>query len=426
MVYVSALFLVGFIFLNGLIYRKRVGTSINPVTVLSYFWFFALFLPILLHPLGYVNILSLVYIIVFILIFSIPFYFFPVQGMRIKFQLNIEFVRKLLWVLRLFFVISLACFFWILSINGVGLLGYLADPLAMTQQLVMAKYADEVQVSLASSIQMFLMFPMAFFGGVLLRFGQEKQVFLLTFSVPILNFVIWGHKGFIFLALFLFLAGVLLIRAGLGYRYFVDGKILIRLSIAFVFLLGLIFFAFMARAGDISGGDLLDFLYKSILSYSSGHVFAFSDWFSFYTGDNSLLSYPVSDKPIGFYTFKFVYDLLGVKVFVPMGIYGEYYADGTIETNIYTVFRGLIFDFGLLGGMVFSLLLGMLLRFSVVALNKRGVVQIVGVMLWYMFFMLLYHSYLISTFTWVSNSLGVFLVAVCFFACKVRFFKNVK
>jgi oligosaccharide repeat unit polymerase len=99
------------------------------------------------------------------------------------------------------------------------------------------------------------------------------------------------------------------------------------------------------KGGNFEVGTDLPRLSK----YFLGSVPAFCDWMH---GPKS------QEITMGAYTFAGVFDLLGIKQ-RQVGLYERYETlDGGEDTNIYTLFRGLIQDFTLPGAIVFCILLG--------------------------------------------------------------------
>ena len=63
--------------------------------------------------------------------------------------------------------------------------------------------------------------------------------------------------------------------------------------------------------------------------------------------------------PLGYYTYMGFYRLLGVSIHLPPGTYDEYYTYANLlKTNVYTVFRGLLLDFNIVGSIFLALLSG--------------------------------------------------------------------
>ncbi len=86
------------------------------------------------------------------------------------------------------------------------------------------------------------------------------------------------------------------------------------------------------------------------LSYAAGHLIAFDHWFA---------DYAWQGFTGGQYTFFGVFNTLKLAKRVS-GIFSDYVEVGLIHTNVYTVFRSVITDFSLIGGVIFSAFLGLI------------------------------------------------------------------
>jgi oligosaccharide repeat unit polymerase len=122
------------------------------------------------------------------------------------------------------------------------------------------------------------------------------------------------------------------------------------LSLVLLIIGGLLFFVGIDTVRTFQGGDLKVGTDAPRLSkYFFGAVPAFADWV--HTSEEQGMT-------MGAFTFAGVFDLLGVRP-REIGVYQELQTlAGGEETNIYTVFRGLIQDFTLPGGVLFGVLLG--------------------------------------------------------------------
>ena len=70
MLLVVNILLVLVLFANGFFYAKVDKTSINPVTIFSYFWFIMAIVPIVLHAEVDVSPITIIYILLFVIISS--------------------------------------------------------------------------------------------------------------------------------------------------------------------------------------------------------------------------------------------------------------------------------------------------------------------------------------------------------------------
>lgn len=160
-------------------------------------------------------------------------------------------------------------------------------------------------------------------------------------------------------------------------------------------------------------------------SYAFGHLFAFSDWFDAWTAKRLGISGPRTEAEksqgapaaegryiytdpkrltYGFWTFMTVGKMIDKTYYasLPAGYYDELFLrNGVLQTNIYTFFRGMIYDFSTFGALGFLFAMGAGLNFlyqrmlySAYAPISQGI---------YIFFAgYLYTSYIISLTIWAS------------------------
>lgn len=115
----------------------------------------------------------------------------------------------------------------------------------------------------------------------------------------------------------------------------------------------LLIFSMMLRIGEINSSTLSVVLQKFII-YAFGDVQSFDTWISTY--------YKPSDgMSLGAQTFLGISNLIGVAV-KTQGVYSS--LPGT-ASNVYTAFRGVVSDFGIIGGIVFTSILGFFIGASI-------------------------------------------------------------
>jgi len=122
------------------------------------------------------------------------------------------------------------------------------------------------------------------------------------------------------------------------------------LSSLILMVSGLLFFVAIDTVRRFEGGDLeVSTDLPRLSKYFLGSVPAFANWV--HTSEEQGMT-------LGAYTFAGVFDLLGIRP-RQIGVYQELQTlAGGEETNIYTLFRGLIQDFTLPGACLFGVLLG--------------------------------------------------------------------
>jgi oligosaccharide repeat unit polymerase len=257
-------------------------------------------------------------------------------------------------------------------------------------------------------LSMIFAYLSAILGGLLVLSAKTKierrLVVVLSFLPSILVAVTQSAKGLLFLCLILFYAGLLVCRASAGKLRLFEKSSVKSLILYGASLMAVVTVSFLGRGLYTieDSGDLLRKLVEYYSSYAFAHIYAFSDWFAFYIGRHSEIVYHHESAAHGFYTFMAVFERMGSHKVVPDGVFDEYYSyGGLLSGNIYTMFRGLIQDFGLIGSVLFMLLTGLLLHWSFhTMLYKRRPAFTVAVFIFMMGYF--YNSFIISALVWLN------------------------
>lgn len=101
----------------------------------------------------------------------------------------------------------------------------------------------------------------------------------------------------------------------------------------------ILIFSMMLRIGTIDISTFEIVIHKFI-SYSLAHIPAFCYWFQ----NNISIEYSLGEK-----TLLGPLSFLGINERI-QGVYSDFWSDGYLMTNVYSYFRGLIEDFGIVGG----------------------------------------------------------------------------
>ena len=122
----------------------------------------------------------------------------------------------------------------------------------------------------------------------------------------------------------------------------------------------------------------------------------------------------------GNYTFMSVYKALGSEVVFPVGVYDEYFEyKDLLKGNIYSIYRGLITDFGGVGAIVFMYVTSLGLHYS----YYRVLTKLVAPMACSVFICAMgyyYSSFIISLMMWNSIYVTAILLAVILSFNKMR------
>lgn len=190
-----------------------------------------------------------------------------------------------------------------------------------------------------------------------------------------------------------------------SYSYGLSIQIKLKAVLRFVLIiLGFFFVLFMSmvfRTGEVSEKTILDISQKFV-TYALGHMHCVDMWYT---------SYTPGELAWGSKTFMGISNLLGLEERV-QGIYPEYLNIGKNGfygiSNIYTIFRPLVEDFGEAGTMLVMFMMGIASNFSIKSLVAHRNVFIHQVLL-VAFFGYLMWSFVASFYAYTSYLAMFFL-----------------
>lgn len=413
------------ILFQGYLVRLHVGTWLFPACIFSLFWFGYTFIPLVVLFFVPVNPLSIGYIFLCCVSVSIPSFFvrweaaFLISKNR-KNKANLEspFIRFSFWGCV---TASLTCLSVNTVIQGFSLYDVVFNLLETAAEYTARRYSDDLKLNVFGQLSIVLAYPAAIFGGILYDSGDRKKanekLIFFALAPAILVMLIQGAKGMLFLVIALFWSGVVYSKLNRGEYGLVQRKSVKRTIAYAALIFPVVVVSFLARGlyGVDDNQYVVSALIKYFASYSSAHIYAFSDWFSSVTGGVSTLRYVEDFHANGFYTFMAIFYFLGGGKEMPPGIYDEYFHYGElIESNIYTMYRGLVNDFGLAGSFLFMMTVGMVLSICYwrVLVSKNSFISSSIVLHSIGCF---YTSYIISLLIWNSVYASFLIVLMVLF-----------
>lgn len=309
-----------------------------------------------------------------------------------------------------YLIMILSSVFLVLNslIQGITIYDLIFNLFGSAAKYADLRYSEQIKINIYGQLSLVFSYLGVVVGGFLFFNADTKSrrviITILSFLPSAFIAITQSAKGSFPLSIVLFYAGVLICRISANKLNMIE-KLSFKPILLYAVPTSIILILSFITRGLYEIGDLgvvLEKLKYNFTSYSFGHIYAFSDWFSFRIGDSSFLNYNEENTSYGFYTFMALYRLFGSDKFVPLGVYEEYLKYGDLfTTNIFTMFRGLLLDFGLVGSIIYMYITGVFfhLSFYVLLFNKKPVfvVAIFVFMLGYF-----YSSFLISVLMWNS------------------------
>jgi len=393
----------------------------TPACVFSIAWFLLTFIPLVALPQVPANPLAIGYILLGCAAFSIPALVARSDGTvaaditsRVPPDLFDTFVVR--GAFFAFSTVALAAIVFNASLQGVSITALMTNFFEVAATLIAQRYLEDNPANnIYSQIGNIACYLSVSLGGLVFpgyRTLVSKTLVLVVAMAPALFVIgIFGAKGMIFLCIAFFWGGTLVRRLLRGDTRLMERRTILQAIIAIIALLPFVTVSFIARGNyaTITPEEFMFSMQRLYGSYACGHLYAFSDWFTWYIGQQSYLLYAGEPPTGGFYTFTSLFLALGSDHILVPGYYAEYFRwQDYLQTNIFTFFRGLITDFTLVGSFLALILAGAVANGMFRTMAKGRFLPIT--VSFYIFMMgYIYTSFLISLLIWNSSYLVVAL-----------------
>lgn len=350
------------------------------------------------------------YLSLLVIVFSWTFVFF---NWKKAFSNNLEkpavnevydtkLLGLILW-LSIFF--SIVFSIMVMLVQGFSLSELYEDIVLVAAKYAVSRYASEVVYSAYGPLSLGFAYLAVLIAGLIFGSTQSnsrKKWVLLAFLPSIIIMVTQSAKGSFFGSIFYFLGGILVTSIQQNKLELFKANIVRIIFKISSFSAVLFIFSLMSRGlqDENDVGGFLEKLRFLLASYFFGHLYNFSEWIDVYWDGFNNSKFDISHYYYGFYTFTSIYRFFGYQKVTPDAVYDEYNnIQDLMESNVYTIFRGMVMDFGILGTVFFIFLLGLLLHlcFYVFLNSKRPLISLVLTIFMIVVF---YYSFIISVLTW--------------------------
>ena len=423
-------FLVLTLFVSLKLVKKKTGSKFSPISVFLTTWIVFLIGALITQYDQPVNTGAILYIVIAIHVFSSSTLFFNFSGHSGKRTDNIFTIRVIKRINTSFYLVSIISVIFVFANilrQGFNLYDFFFNLAGLANEYISRRYQSDIEVNIYSMFGLLLAYMAAIFGGILYQiniFLNDNKKFIVFYSLlpSLLIMLTQGAKGAFFLAIFYFLGGVIFTKIILK-----DEKSLLvsfgytQLFLISIFISGFLFQTFLSRGNEFENFSLF---WNYLSSYAFASLFAFSDWFSFYTSHSSITKFVDQDLSYGFETFTSLYKFLGSNRQVLPGYYDDYYSYNNLGTNIYTIFRGLINDFSIFGSIIAVFITGIFVNLMYYLIRFKNLLGPIASAVLVMCPAVFYNSTQISLFIWNGTLVLLFLLTFYFFLIKIYFCKR--
>jgi len=305
-----------------------------------------------------------------------------------------------------------------LHLQGFSVVEFITSPIATANRYLRARYDGLVSANIFSQSGIVLNYVAVTVGGLTIARVQRRllqvAILLAAFSPSLVYMQVYADKGTLFLAAAYFFGALIVSRVSSGDVRLITRNTLLTIVASLVVLVPALVLTMAARDGSPHGpSEMSDKILFYLRSYAFGHIYAFSDWFSHYFFDQSVMEYTDPERQTwGFWSAMAIGEVIWPEYVLPDGYFREYFAyGGSIQTNIYTMFRGAIYDFGLVGSLIAMSIFGLAGSFAyLVMLRHRSPVVSQAFFIFLVGF--LYTSFVFSLLTWASVYVTAVVVTV--------------
>lgn len=220
----------------------------------------------------------------------------------------------------------------------------------VSHEISVERYTSGSSISMISQILSTFIYATPICAGysyIYAKSKKEKWICYLSVVPTLLNMLLTSAKLALVAYVILFFIGYY-VSYIYAKKHFpkLNTRIVLSIIGGFIVLMSLFYLSFVLRIGK-GEQNLFQVIIDKLSIYAFGHVQGFDKWFT-------KNAWSVSNYGLGSNTFLAVFSRLGLAE-KKQGVYG--YIDGSC-TNVYTQFRGLIEDFGVVFGMLLVVLLG--------------------------------------------------------------------
>ncbi|MCE5331067.1 MAG: oligosaccharide repeat unit polymerase [Bacteroidales bacterium] len=298
-----------------------------------------------------------------------------------------------------------------ISRYGFGIQNFfnLNQLLEMNNSIAGDRYAGEEQSTLLDQLLLVFVYLAPLYGGYISTFitNKGKWILFIVFIPPLIVALSQAMKAGFIASVFLWFSGKIVSMYSADKPFpKLNIKLIVKISLLIILFFGLLFFSMLLRTDEINAESVKLISYRFI-NYAFGHLPAIDSWFS----NNWNTDFPFELK-----TFYGISNYLGLAnrelgVFTEFLSYGNDKIHEEMVTNVYTVFRFIIEDFGPFGSGFFIAIMGIISGHSLVTIKKRPDSFVSKVVISSFLFFILYSF---ATSVWAYTSYIVVFIAFYF------------
>lgn len=401
--------------------------SYHPSVLILYFWSaFYLASMIILWNVEF-SMFTAFYLWIALISHSLSALFFPNFSSSMPKKILVSRTSHISGFVFVFPITSIFLSLSVMAASGVNPSEIVSNPAAAAGKFATMRGTVGVNYGLAGVLSIGFSYFSCWYAGFLYGARRLKAASLFLLVTPVFFIMLTqSAKLILFVGMSLFVSGFTFGRFSIGSKALKYSQILKNISkitLSAISVFCIVIYSFTTRDGyrDFDGiSNFLDVISFLLSSYLFGSLYAFSDFFVFTLHLESRSNFVNDYGEYGRYTFHSIASWFGYSRDFPIGTYSETgFKEGVFQTNIFTIFRGLIYDFGVSGSIVVFFTIGLFFNLFYYLARRYGNAIFVGIASIYIPFGFI--SYLISPFMANYLFLQAFLVAAFLIFSKLKF-----
>jgi oligosaccharide repeat unit polymerase len=406
------------IFTNAVSARIILKSWMAPGAFLSIIWVFATVIPLLFTIDKQTSSIGVWVITMFLMLFNFGCFVASRKHVLINkkyledVKINYPFLKEMVLLMSICGFIASAVMIILVGGNLQSILSL--DTLSNISTQSAANRYEGMDDPLYVKILLYPSYIGTIMGGLLFSISSNKPgkyIAILPLLSSLLYSTVTTAKASFLLGLVLWLSSFITTRVSDFRKPFVlfSKKKILSYILALIFGNVLIIFIAIMRTGsnDITDVSIAEKIFQETsTTYFAAHIFLFSEWIS-----KEFSSYSLS---FGAYTFAGIFSLLGVAT-RQQGLFET--SSLEINSNVYTVFRGMIMDYGIIGSMLIMFFGGFIATKTFVQLAGKEARKSIALMP--VFYLFILWSPIASPFVYTSILLAVvfywaYVILVCY------------
>lgn len=394
--------------------------------VLLIYWIVNIIISLLAFPNYIWNYYGSIWIMFACIAFSVGYYQVLNKKSNLENYINIDisiskrYIKNSNMFIIICLVISILYVMLLMSKYGINLLSLfdINSLIEINKTTSYIRYNGKESYSLILQLLLVFVYASTIIGGFSYIYATDLYSKVLSFFSlvpPLVILLVENTKAVMLGSLLFWISGWLIayLSKYKSYPHFNTNKV-VKVLFGILIFFAILFLSMMLRVGKF---DLLTFITikNKFINYGFGNMAAFDSWFGSIPNNSSYT--------FGRYTFFGIFNFLGVSDRL-QGVYQDIVESGIIKTNIYTANRGIISDFGMIGGILFYTLIGALTAKAHKVIISDISYNSIYITILVMIASFIGFSALVSIFTYLSFTLAFLVFFLYIEFVKLAFKKN--